>query len=373
LSLFGRNNKKQGKCRIGEPMNVDPNSIWYIARDGENVWQGSASDMLLYIAAGEMQGSEAAWTDGFAAWLPVRSAEETGWIRDAVSEYDERSGEHTEFSNPSIQALHLPGGVDEGDSPFAGPRPRREQARRAKVEPQRSISTPMRALTGLVIVAGLAFLAFGPRRALQAKFSPDPPPAPAITAPVAPSAERPTPADAGEVIVDAQLGKKAVKETNVKPVAVAEPIVTAEPVAVAEPIVAAEPVAAAQPKPATEPVLKANAAKQIVRIVQKKAGKATVAMPDISADRDSEIKHSMTARRGVWDACVRRAQRDYPGLTGRLSFIISVTKDGNINGVTGPTGNAGAQYAAGCLLGEFSSLRFPPGAAAQVRFAYVTP
>jgi hypothetical protein len=81
----------------------------------------------------------------------------------------------------------------------------------------------------------------------------------------------------------------------------------------------------------------------------------------------------MQVRRAIWDACIRRAQRDYPALTGRLIFSISVTKEGAINGVTGPSGNVGAQYAAGCLLGEFSNLTFPPGRAAQVKFPYTTP
>ena len=81
----------------------------------------------------------------------------------------------------------------------------------------------------------------------------------------------------------------------------------------------------------------------------------------------------MNVRKGIWEACIRRAQKDYPALTGRLIFSISVTKEGTINGVSGPPGNQGAQYAAACLLGEFDNLTFPPGRAAQIRFPYTTP
>jgi hypothetical protein len=111
---------------------------------------------------------------------------------------------------------------------------------------------------------------------------------------------------------------------------------------------------------------------RIVRKIDAGAPKSTVRVPSGSLDRDQEIKRSMKVRRGIWDACIRRAQRDFPALTGRIVFTVSVNKSGRISGVTGPTGNAGAQYAAGCLLGEFSKLTFPPGRAAQIEIPFTT-
>ena len=129
-------------------MAVDLTSVWYIARDGAIVWQGTAEQLLAWIDAGEIQGSEAAWTEGFDAWLPVSTSEQTAWIRDAVALHDDMTGELTEYSNPEgTAALRIPRLIDEGDSPFAGEQPRRSRQRAQRARPSVSI--------GLIIGIGI--------------------------------------------------------------------------------------------------------------------------------------------------------------------------------------------------------------------------
>ncbi|MEE2836100.1 MAG: hypothetical protein VYB65_08805 [Myxococcota bacterium] len=374
-------------------MAVDLTSVWYIARDGAIVWQGTAEQLLAWIDAGEIQGSEAAWTEGFDAWLPVSTSEQTAWIRDAVALHDDMTGELTEYSNPEgTAALRIPRLIDEGDSPFAGEQPRRSRQRAQRARPSVSI--------GLIIGIGIGVAVASTWSLWQGS-------APSPSAPSAPSAApkhtsappQAQKADAGAVTQESaasDAGKQARAQRperdsgSLRPSASrAAAAPSTAPRASAKTVRdtgaradAGEPEAvkastadAGTPSPA--PAAKAPAtppaqpAKQVIRIIQK--NKTGVALPQDSLNRADEIKRSMKVRKGVWDACIRRAQNDYPALVGRITFSISVTKEGRINGVTGPAGNRGAQYAAGCLLGEFESLKFPPGRAATVGFPYTTP
>ncbi len=383
---------------LGVVMSVDPNSIWYLARDGAIIWQGSASAMRSVIANGEIRGNEAAWSEGFDAWVSVATHEHCAWIRQAVAEHDELTGLHTEFSTPEgTAALNLPNDIDEGESPFAGPRPGRQRrtkgGRRATDHPGASgkagrrgsdrrvislVGLPVGLLAGIAIGLGGAYLAWtqiGPPQAVQpspTQIRPSKDASVMPTRPTTPASDIEQPA-ANPVLTDATPTAKnkpktvtakdtGVKATTKKPNDQPQRAVPAQEPTTApkgsSPIRRDTGIKAAQPSS--------------VRIIKKKTA-AGVQMPSDSQNREAEIQRSMKVRKGIWDACIRRAQRDYPALVGRLVFTISVTAQGTINGVTGPAGNAGAQYAAGCLLGEFSNLTYPPGRPAQVRFPYTTP
>jgi hypothetical protein len=363
------------------------------------VWQGTAEHLRAWVASGGIQGNEAAWTEGFIAWVPVSSHERTLWIREAVAQRDEFTGEQTEFSNPEgTEALNLPTFIEEGDSPFAGDRPGRErrgERRRRATDHQEhdgrsgrrdgdrrvisSVGLPVGVLAGIVIGLGAAYLLWTQLADPAQGASPaavTPPPAPAPPVQVAdsgaPIVQSDTGAHQSDVKASPQIAPKATSEAQAGTVSKASPKGAVEPSKaaaveiqpVAKPVETKEPVA--------EPKVQADKkAPKVIRIVKKKKSQG-IELPADSANRVEEIKRSMNVRRAIWDACIRRAQRDYPALVGRLTFSISVTKGGKINGVTGPSGNAGAQYAAGCLLGEFSNLTFPPGRAAQVKFPYTT-
>ena len=290
-----------------------------------------------------------------------------------------------QFSNPEgTAALNLPALAEEGDSPFAGVRPQR-RADEAAQQPGKGASRggPLKLLLGVAVVAGLAYIGLQSVPANE----PSPTTQPAQSVNEAPAEEpkeaSPTAGDPGTAPRDASKdpskstkkaaaearatvqkpakepetgpqGKSATKPNADKPAAPKAPVVRS--------------VAPAQPKAKGQGL-------RIIRRVGKSdvtSNPTGVVMPGGSADRAEEIKRSMRVRRGIWDACIRRAQRDYPALVGKLVFTLSVSKAGTINGVTGPRGNAGAQYAAACLLGEFNTLKFPPGDAAQVQFPYVT-
>jgi hypothetical protein len=364
-------------------MSVDPKSVWYLARDGSIVWQGTASELQSIIEQGDVEGNEAAWSDGLSAWVPVSSHPKCAWIRDAVADNDERTGLHTEYSNPQgTAALNLPTYVEETNTPFAGDPPGRERSdkggRRATDQPGASgrsgrrpqdrrvigtVGLPVGLLAGVAIGLGAAYLLW---HEIEGRL-PKSPPAPATELARDASSE-PQVADAGQpekppVIKPTQAGEKIL----LPPAAPTTAVPTTAAPTTAVPTTAAP----ATPEPATD-AGKVTPTNSVVRIVKRKP-RSSVTMPTDSADRNQEIQRSMKVRKAIWDACILRAQRDYPALIGRLLFTISVTKQGTINGVTGPAGNAGAQYAAACLLGEFSNLSFPPGRAAQVKFAYKTP
>lgn len=360
-------------------MPVDLTSVWYIARNGEIVWQGTAEHLRAWVASGGIQGNEAAWTEGFVAWVPVSSHERTLWIREAVAQRDEFTGEQTEFSNPEgTEALNLPTFIEEGDSPFAGDRPGRERrgGDRGVIS---SVGLPVGVLAGIVIGLGAAYLLWtqlaDPAQGTSAAAL-RLPPAAAPPVQVADSgaliAQSDTGAHQSDVKASPQIAPKATPAAQAGTDRKASTNDAAEPSKAAA--VETQPVTkpAETKEPVTEPKVQADKkAPKVIRIVKKKKSRG-IELPADSANRVEEIKRSMNVRRAIWDACIRRAQRDYPALVGRLTFSISVTKDGQINGVTGPSGNAGAQYAAGCLLGEFSNLTFPPGRAAQVKFPYTT-
>ena len=358
-------------------MSVDPASVWYIARNGEIVWQGTANELLNWVETGGIQGSEAAWSEGFPAWVPVHLDPKTYWIRQAVAHRDERTGEPTEFSNPEgTEALHLPSVAEEGDSPFAGPRPSRNQV---QSQAKRTAGLPLGLVAGVLIGIGVA----------TSLWSNEHPPTSATTkrsqgvgesskanlstaTPVSKPRKAATPTaptdDEGQTdaaAVEPSEPKSTTKTRKRLPAPEASVLI--------ENKVKSESTSSTTTNPPKQKGVAptVNTTHQAIRIIQKK--KTSVKLPQDSANRAEEIQRSMKVRKGVWDACIRRAQKDYPALVGRLVFTISVTKDGVINGVAGPRGNQGAQYAAACLLGEFDNLTFPPGRAAQVQFPYTTP
>ena len=377
-------------------MSVDLTSVWYIARNGEIVWQGTAEHLRAWVASGGIQGNEAAWTEGFVAWVPVSSHERTLWIREAVTQRDEFTGEQTEFSNPEgTEALNLPTFIEEGDSPFAGDRPGRErrgEKRRRAIDHEghdggrgrdrrvvSSVGLPVGVLAGIAMGLGAAYLlwtqlAEPEQQASAAAVAPPPSHAPSVQVADsgAPVIHSDTSADQPDVKASPQNPPKAQPSARTGTPNKASTKGATEP---RESVVEAQqPVAKTDQPKASIAESKVQAEMQtpkVIRIVKKKTNSG-IELPADSANRVEEIRRSMKVRRAIWDACIQRAQRDYPALVGRLTFSISVTKDGKINGVTGPSGNAGAQYAAGCLLGEFSSLTFPPGRAAQVKFPYTT-
>ena len=362
-------------------MSVDPASVWYIARNGEIVWQGTANQLLNWIETGAIEGNEAAWSEGFTAWVSVHLDPKTQWIRAAVAQHDERTGEPTEFSNPEgTEALQLPIVAEEGESPFAGPRPQRNQAQtRAKG----SLGLPLGLIAGIGIGLAAAYgLLINNENAASTSSIPANQASSSLGQTqqaasdqakkkiVAPSAT----ADQDTHDAGAQIHEQTTQRTPPKASSTqATKTLSAKPQSpnrtpVKSTVRAEQKSNTTGQKP---PTTKNNASTQVVRIIQKK--KTGVQLPQDSANRNEEIKRSMKVRKGIWDACVRRAQKDYPALVGRLIFSISVTKEGKINGVAGPQGNQGAQYAAACLLGEFDNLTFPPGRAAQVQFPYTTP
>ena len=81
----------------------------------------------------------------------------------------------------------------------------------------------------------------------------------------------------------------------------------------------------------------------------------------------------MNGRMARWRACVRAAQDQYPALRGRIRFVVSVDPTGRVNGVSGPQGNKGAQYAAGCMLGELRHLNFAGGDPLRVPVSVTAP
>ena len=89
-------------------MAVDLTSVWYIVKTARIVWQGTAEQLLAWIDAGEIQGSEAAWTEGFDAWFPVSTSEQMFGFEMPSRQHDDMTGELTEYSNPEGTAAAHP-------------------------------------------------------------------------------------------------------------------------------------------------------------------------------------------------------------------------------------------------------------------------
>ncbi len=354
---------------------------WYLARDGAIVLQGSRADLAKAARGGFLRGDEACWTEGMAGWESVGDSARAAWIREASKVHEEMTGtllqfrapegtDELEIPNEPAWAQQAPGPDQASPKPTANPQPERRRSNRGR----RSTDKPKRGglglLVGLVMGAGLAL------GAVYLISKPEPteglpkPSAPA--SPTAQTAEQPAPPTPAEPVPDAGPTTKVPADTA--PAATKKPAPSPKKVA---------PVAQQKAKPAQARPEPSAPARRVVNIPEDEDTKTAQAAlnkvekseqsPVRSADRQAELKRSLATRQAKFVSCLKSAKIAKPGLRGTVTFLISVSANGQVTGVRSRSGRPGPEYSAACLLGELQSLNFPKGEATQVRIKATVP
>jgi hypothetical protein len=372
------------------PTPEDLAAAWYLARDGKIVWQGTRAELEVAIAKeGVLSGDEAAWSGGMDAWEPIRDGPSIEWIRDAQERRDQRTGVSLEYSMPSgTQSLALP---DSAILEVRALRPRREREAVAFADRREDTDKPRGApsrrwdddfevpqkrrllpavLVGLAIGGVVAFLVVVKPELLGLEVVhsvPANPPATRTTSPAAAptTATPPAAADAGTApLANPPEAQPAADSPVTEPSIPAPKATTSSPPAnIRNTDVDTPPRRSPDPRPSAGPA----AGIRIMRTAKPAVGALAAPLETGTLEqRQAEIQRSMNGRMPRWQACVRTAQEQYPALRGRILFTVSVDATGRVNGVSGAQGNKGAQFAAGCMLGELKRLKFAAGDAVRV-------
>ena len=355
----------------------EPQQIWYLAREGSIVLQGSREELARAARGGFLRGDEACWTEGMAGWESVGESQRATWLREASKVHEEMTGTLLQFKAPEgTDELEIPKepawarGASEKAKQPSPDRRRSNQGRRSTDKPQRmGLSLVIGVLSGAAIAVLVIFLTSEPPPAPPAM--PLSPPASSSAEP-APSINEQTPSSA---VLDA--GVKAKDDKASKPVD--RPIPKAKKKN--KPVESQRPAKSKNAKPSEkEPVIHRNKVSSTPDKETLKTAKSAldrvqteVDSPVQSANREEELKRSLATRQAKFVSCLNSAKIAKPGLRGEVTFVISVSSTGQLTGVHSASGRPGAEYAAACLLGELQALRFPEGEASQVRIKAVVP
>lgn len=352
--------------------------IWYLARDGNIVLQGSRADLAKAARGGFLRGDEAAWTEGMMGWEAVGDSRTCAWLREAGKVHEDMTGTLLQYRSPEgtdeLEIPREPAWAQQSPSEGKPAKERRSQDQRGRRKSDHPVRRRPAMLLGTLIgvVTALALIQFLPRINAEPATG-----AEQGTAAV-PNMPSPTadPATTAALRPDSGLHKGAA-DTGMKPRPKGE--TTREPATTIQ--------RASETKPSTDSTTakprivqqgNASGAKDLAREALESAAAerqddAGTRTPVRSANREAELRRSLATRSAKFTHCLRSAKIAKPGLRGKVTFVISVSSAGSVTGVRSASGRPGPEYAAACLLGELENLKFPPGAGIQVRIKAAVP